>query len=157
MVSGTYTYGRSKLEIGSRILIMGILNVTPDSFFDGGQYYSIERAVEHARRLVDDGADIIDIGGESTRPGAESLATQEELRRVIPVIERVRNAIHVPISVDTYKSSVAEAAIKAGADIVNDIGGLRFDPQMADVVRENGAGCILMHNAKTHETMHEKT
>jgi dihydropteroate synthase len=133
------------LDLGSRTHIMGILNVTPDSFSDGGQYVDAERALSHAREMAAAGADIIDIGGESTRPGAEPLNEEEELRRIIPVIERLSRELSVPISVDTYKSSVARKAIEAGAVIVNDISGLRFSSDMASVVAESGAAVVIMH------------
>jgi dihydropteroate synthase len=133
------------LDLSSRTFIMGILNTTPDSFSDGGQFDSVDRAVEHALRMQDDGADIIDVGGESTRPGADSVSEQEELDRVIPVIEKCKAYLTIPISIDTYKASVAEAAIKAGAVIVNDISGCRFDPQMPHVVARYNAGLVMMH------------
>ena len=124
---------------------MGILNVTPDSFADGGLHFELERAVEAGLRMVEDGADIIDVGGESTRPGAEPLPEGEELRRVIPVVERLASRVSVPISIDTYKAGVARAAIAAGASIVNDISGLQYDPGLGGVVAESGAAVVLMH------------
>ena len=132
---------------------MGVLNVTPDSFSDGGQFYSLERALAHAERMASEGADLIDIGGESTRPGSEFVSEAEELGRVIPVIERLAGISSVPISIDTTKSSVARAALEAGAEIVNDISGLRFDPQIADEVARAHAGLILMHSRGTPKTM----
>ncbi len=134
---------------------MGVLNVTPDSFSDRGQFYSLERAVAHAERMASEGADLIDIGGESTRPGSEFVSEAEELRRVIPVIERLSGISSVPISIDTTKSSVARAALEAGAEIVNDISGLRFDPQIADEVANAKAGLILMHSRGTPKTMQQ--
>ncbi|MCH2201982.1 MAG: dihydropteroate synthase [Fuerstiella sp.] len=138
----------------SRIpLLMGILNVTPDSFSDGGEYDSVDAAVNHGRQLAEDGADIIDIGGESTRPGANVIGTDEELRRTIPVIKRLAEQIDVPISIDTTKSVVAEQAIAAGARIVNDISGLRFDDRMLGVCRDTGVGICVMHILGTPQTM----
>lgn len=141
------------LDLGSRTHIMGILNVTPDSFSDGGQFAGRDAAVAHARTLAADGADIIDIGGESTRPGALPLSEDEELRRVIPVIERVVSETPVPVSIDTYKSGVARKALAAGASIVNDISGLRFSPDMAAIVADHGASLVLMHIKGTPRDM----
>ena len=141
------------LDLGSRTHIMGILNVTPDSFSDGGLYADATRALEHARNMVTQGADIIDIGGESTRPGANPLTEEEELRRIIPVIERLTSEIAAPVSVDTYKSSVAIKALNAGASIVNDISGLRFSPDMARVVADHGAAVVIMHIKGTPRDM----
>jgi dihydropteroate synthase len=129
---------------------MGVLNVTPDSFSDGGKFFDVERAVEHARAMTQAGADIIDVGGESTRPGAVPVSADEELRRVIPVIEQLRDLL---VSVDTTKAVVAEQALAAGAQIVNDISALRFDPRMVEVVRNAGAGVVLMHMQGTPQTM----
>jgi dihydropteroate synthase len=133
------------LNLGSRTHIMGILNVTPDSFSDGGLYADPVQALEHAREMVSQGADILDIGGESTRPGADPLTEEEELRRIIPIIEQLSTEIAAPISVDTYKSSVAKKALNAGASIVNDISGLRFSPDMAQVVADHDAAVVIMH------------
>lgn len=133
------------LDLSTRTFIMGILNTTPDSFSDGGQYDSMDRAVERAMEMQNEGADIIDIGGESTRPGAEPLSEQEELDRVIPVIEKCTSELSIPISIDTYKSAVAEAALRAGAVIVNDISGCRFDADMPQVVNRYNAGLVIMH------------
>lgn len=143
------------LQDPERTLIMGIVNVTPDSFSDGGRFLDRDRAVEHALRLVDEGADIIDIGGESTRPGAQPVPLEEELRRVIPVVKELRRLSDVPISVDTYKAEVARQALEAGANIVNDISALRFDPQMARVVAEHDAYVVLMHMQGTPQTMQD--
>jgi dihydropteroate synthase len=143
------------LDLGSRTHLMGILNVTPDSFSDGGRYVDAERAVTHARDMAAAGADIIDIGGESTRPGAAPLAHEEELRRIIPLIERLSAELAVPISVDTYKSSVAKKAIEAGARIVNDIGGLRFSHDMANVVADSGVAVVIMHIKGTPRDMQQ--
>ena len=142
-----------KLEIGRRTLIMGILNVTPDSFSDGGLYASVESAVEHAERMVSEGADIIDVGGESTRPGAESVPAEDEIRRILPVIEKLTKITKIPISIDTYKSSVARRALEAGACIINDISALRGDPDMAYVAAEAGVSVALMHMKGTPKDM----
>jgi len=142
------------LDLSRSAKIMGILNVTPDSFSDGGQFFSLEAAVSHARELIVEGAEIIDVGGESTRPGADPVSLKEELRRIIPVIEKIRSEFpSVLISVDTYKATTAEKAIRAGADIINDITALRGDPSMIDVVLESGVGVVLMHMQGTPKTM----
>jgi len=142
------------MPIGERTLIMGILNVTPDSFSDGGQFVSVDAAVAHAEQMISEGADIIDVGGESTRPGGEAVSVEEEIARVVPVIEALAQHSNVPISVDTTKSEVARAALDAGAAIVNDISALRFDFYIADVVARTGAGLVLMHSRGTPATMH---
>ena len=136
-------------------LIMGILNITPDSFFDGGKYFKKESAIERALVMVDDGADIIDIGGESSRPGAESLSEKEELARVLPVIEAIAHKISIPISIDTYKAIVAKRALDAGAEIVNDISALRFDESMAGTIKDSGSYVILMHMIGNPRTMQQ--
>lgn len=133
--------------------LMGIVNVTPDSFSDGGQFLAVDAAVEHGLNLAEQGAAVLDIGGESTRPGSEPVPLDEELRRVIPVIERLASKVPVPISVDTSKAELARRAVAVGAEIVNDISGLQFDPQMADVCRQTGAGVICMHLQGTPQTM----
>ena len=153
------TYGwhikNKVLPIGDRTLIMGILNVTPDSFSDGGRYFSIDNAVAHANQMISAGADVIDIGGESTRPGSsEPVTSEEEIGRVQPVIEALSQITDVAISVDTTKSEVAIAALEAGAHIVNDISALRFDFFIADAVAKAGAGIVLMHSRGTPATMH---
>ena len=140
---------------GPRALIAGVLNVTPDSFSDGGRFFRTEDAVRRARQMAEEGADFIDVGGESSRPGSVRLGTQEELRRVLPVIEEVRAMMDVAISVDTARAEVARAAIERGAEIVNDITALRGDPEMGRVVADSGAGLILMHMQGTPETMQE--
>lgn len=147
---------RRALVIGERTLVMGVLNVTPDSFSDGGQYFSsTERALARAEEMIAEGADIIDIGGESTRPGgAGAVAIEEELRRVVPVIERLSKSSTVPVSVDTTKAAVAHAALDAGAEIINDISALRFEPQLADVAAHAQAGLILMHSRGDLGEMH---
>jgi dihydropteroate synthase len=132
---------------------MGILNVTPDSFSDGGSFMKADAAVEHAISMIEEGADIIDIGGESTRPGSDTIPVSEELERVIPVIEKLSDMSGVPISIDTYKADVAQKAIDAGASIVNDISGLRFDPEMPGVVSGNEVPVVLMHIKGTPKNM----
>ena len=148
--------GREPLHLGARTLVMGILNITPDSFADGGRHFDPSVAVETGIRMVADGADIVDVGGESTRPGAEPLGEREELRRVIPVIERLAPQIGVPISVDTYKASVAREAMRAGATIVNDISGLVYDDGLGRVIAETGAAAILMHTRGRSSGMYER-
>ena len=133
------------LALGDRALVMGIVNVTPDSFSDGGRYLEPERAVDAGIRMAEEGADLLDIGGESTRPGADALSDAEEQRRVIPVVAGLAARVRVPLSIDTYKASTAAAALAAGAAIVNDVSGLQYDPALADVVAEQGAGIVLMH------------
>ena len=142
------------LPIGQRTLIMGILNVTPDSFSDGGQFFSLDSALAHAEQMVSEGADIIDVGGESTRPGGEPVSVEDEIKRVVPVIEALVARTDTPLSVDTTKSEVARAALDAGAAIVNDISALRFDFYVADAVARAGAGLVLMHSRGTPATMH---
>src|SRR5882762_375203 len=144
---------RRSLPYGERTLVMGVLNITPDSFSDGGKFYSLESALEHALEMIAAGADIIDIGGESTRPGSAFVSEAEELQRVIPVIKRLTTETSIPISVDTTKSSVARAALEAGAEIINDISALRFDPAIADEVVKANAGLVLMHSRGTPKTM----
>lgn len=141
------------LELGRRTYIMGVLNVTPDSFSDGGNYFTPEAAVTQAQRLVEQGADIIDIGGESTRPYADPVPAEEELRRVIPVIEALAERIAVPISIDTSKAVVAGQALAAGAAIINDISALRLDPGMCALAAESGAPVVLMHMRGTPKNM----
>lgn len=139
--------GGVKLALGERTLIMGILNATPDSFSDGGRYMDVGAAVAHARSMAEQGADILDIGGESTRPGFEPVSGEEEIRRVVPVIAAVREAVpHIPLSIDTYKAATARAALEAGAHIINDIWGLKGDPDMAAAAAEYGCPVIVSHN-----------
>lgn len=138
--------GSYELPVHQRTLVMGILNITPDSFSDGGHHHTLERALEHARRMVKDGADIIDIGGESTRPGHDPVSVEEELERVIPIIERLTDEIDIPLSIDTYKAEVARQAVHAGARIINDIWGGKADAMMPKVMAESGLPVILMHN-----------
>lgn len=146
---------RRTLGYGARTLVMGILNVTPDSFSDGGRFYALERALAHAAEMQEAGADIIDIGGESTRPGGQSVSTEEELRRILPVVERLRAELpEAVLSVDTTKAEVARRALDAGAEIVNDISALRFDERVADEAARAGAGLVLMHSRGTVGTLH---
>jgi dihydropteroate synthase len=149
--------GRScRLSLG-RPLIMGILNVTPDSFSDGGRYQSLDAAVRRGLELAAEGADLIDVGGESTRPGAAAISAQEEMDRVAPVIEALRRELALPLSVDTSKAAVARAAMTAGAEFINDISGLRFDPEMAATAATTGAGLFLMHTRGRPEQMQQDT
>jgi dihydropteroate synthase len=142
------------LAIGPRTLVMGILNVTPDSFSDGNLFLAPDTALTHARQMIDEGADIIDIGGESTRPGGEPVSADEEIERVIPIIAELTKQTDTPVSIDTTKSEVARAAVEAGASIINDISALRFDFYVADVAAQSGAGLVLMHSRGTPATMH---
>lgn len=146
------------MRIGSRefdkkhhTYIMEILNVTPDSFSDGGRFNHIEAAIKHAGEMIAEGADVIDVGGESTRPGYTKISDEEEISRVVPVIEAIKQRFDVPVSIDTYKSEVAKAAAAAGADLINDIWGLKYDNKMAEVIAENNLACCLMHNRTNTE------
>ena len=138
--------GSREFDTEHQTYIMGILNVTPDSFSDGGKYSRIDAALAHAEEMIRDGADIIDVGGESTRPGHMQITDAEEIARVVPVIEALKTRFDTLVSVDTYKSAVAREALKAGVDLINDIWGLKYDPQMAGLIAESGATCCLMHN-----------
>src|SRR5580765_1670979 len=149
-----WTLPLTTLALGERTCVMGILNVTPDSFSDGGQYFDWEKAVARGKEIEQEGADIIDIGGESSRPGSQAVPEEEETRRVLPVIESLAPVVKTPISVDTYRSSIARRAIDAGAQVVNDISGFRFDNSMPRVVRETHAGVVLMHSRGDRETLH---
>ena len=133
-------------EYGKKTYIMGILNVTPDSFSDGGNFTNVDIAVKHAKDMVEEGADIIDLGGESTRPGHKFVSAEEELRRIVPVIKELKKEIKVPISVDTYKAEVAEEALKLGVDMINDVWGLTYDEDMAEVIGKYDASVCIMHN-----------
>jgi len=141
------------LLLGERTLIMGVLNITPDSFSDGGAFPSVESAVEHALQLERDGADILDIGGESTRPGARPVSVRQELLRILPVLQALQGRLGIPISVDTQKAEVAEAALAAGAELLNDVSALRTDPRLAQVAQRRAAPIILMHMRGTPQTM----
>jgi dihydropteroate synthase len=152
-----YRFGSIEYDLASRTHVMGILNVTPDSFSDGGRYLDIEHAVRHAIQMVEEGADFIDIGGESTRPGSESVTADEEIRRIIPVIESVKKySMEVPVSVDTSKADVADAALQAGAVIVNDISAMTSDALMAPVVVKHHATIVLMHMQGSPKTMQQQ-
>jgi dihydropteroate synthase len=135
-----------RLELGGRTLVMAILNITPDSFADGGARMEPARAIEDALRMIEEGADLLDVGGESTRPGAEPISADEELRRVLPVFEGLAGRVKVPVSIDTYKARVAEAALDRGASIVNDISGLLYEPALGEVTARRGAALVLMHH-----------
>ncbi|BBO71707.1 dihydropteroate synthase [Desulfosarcina alkanivorans] len=145
MQTYTVTCGSRTLELGSRTLIMGIVNITPDSFSDGGRFFSPDRAMAQALQLMEEGADILDVGGESTRPFSDPVGESEELDRVLPVIEGLANRVSVPISIDTTKASVARQAVAAGATMINDISALRMDPEMASTAARCGVPLILMH------------
>ena len=138
--------GNKSFDINNHTYIMGILNITPDSFSDGGCWNQMDRALYHAEEMVKQGAAILDIGGESTRPGHVQVSDQEEIERVVPVIREIKKRLDIPVSIDTYKSGVASAAIEAGADMVNDIWGLKYDSNMAEVIAKANVSCCLMHN-----------
>lgn len=140
--------GGKEFDVENNMYIMGILNVTPDSFSDGGKYNRMDAALFHTEEMIRDGADIIDVGGESTRPGHTVISAEEEIERVTPVIEKIKEKFDIPVSIDTYKARVAEAAVNAGADLINDIWGLKFDSDMANVVAKYGLPCCLMHNRR---------
>jgi dihydropteroate synthase len=141
--------------LGQRTLVMGVLNITPDSFSDGGLFFEPQQAIEHGLRMAEEGADIIDVGGESSRPGSDPVPLDEELKRVIPVIEGLASCLQIPLSVDTYKSQVAERAVEAGAQMINDISGLHFDPQMPLVAARYDTPLIIMHIKGTPKTMQQ--
>ncbi len=143
------------LVLGERTLVMGVLNVTPDSFSDGGKFFDVERAIEQAVAMERAGADLLDIGGESTRPGATGISAREELARVLPVLRGLRGELKIPVSIDTQKSDVAEAALDAGAQIINDISGLKSDPRISKVAALHGVPLILMHMRGEPRTMQE--
>jgi len=149
--------GRAPLVLGPRTLVMGVINVTPDSFSDGGRAIDPLRARDIAQAMEAAGADILDIGGESTRPGAEPVGAAEELARVVPALQAIAPSVAIPISIDSYKAAVAAAALDEGAAIVNDISGFGFDPQLGALVASRGAAAILMHTRGNFETMHERT
>ena len=143
--------GNRDFQTSGHTYVMGILNVTPDSFSDGGRWNHMDDALFHAQRMIEEGADILDIGGESTRPGYTRISDEEEISRVAPVIEALKKRFDIPLSVDTYKSGVASAAIAAGADLINDIWGLKYDARMAEVIAKSGLACCLMHNRDNTE------
>ena len=136
---------RREIVIGERTLIMGIINATPDSFSDGGRYASPQKAIEEGMRMAEEGADILDIGGESTRPGSDAVSAEEELRRVLPIILGLAAKVSIPLSIDTMKAEVAREALKAGAEIINDVSSLKYDRKMASAIAASGAGLVLMH------------
>lgn len=140
--------GTKEFDFTKHTYIMGILNVTPDSFSDGGKWNNLDAALKHTEEMIADGCDILDIGGESTRPGYTLLSDEEEISRVVPVIEAVKSRFDIPISLDTYKSKVAQAGVDAGADLINDIWGCKYDNKIADVIAKSGVACCLMHNRK---------
>lgn len=148
-----YTFNSVTYDLSSRTHLMGVLNVTPDSFSDGGKYFGAEEAVARGHEMAAEGADILDIGGESTRPGSNPVSEEEEIRRIVPVIERLARDLTTPLSVDTYKSGVAMAGLIAGASIVNDISGLTFDPSMIAAIRKHRATAVVMHMQGTPKTM----
>jgi dihydropteroate synthase len=152
----TWILPRTTIALGERTAVMGILNVTPDSFSDAGRYFDSDRAIARGKEIEDEGADIIDVGGESTRPGNQPVSEEEEIRRVIPVIEALATAVKTPISIDTWRSGVARRALEAGAQIVNDISGLRFDSDLPAVIKRGRAGVVLMHSRGTRETLHSQ-
>lgn len=151
MIIGNKRFELNVEKPNHEIVVMGILNVTPDSFSDGGKWNHPDAALNHVGQMIEEGAGIIDVGGESTRPGYEMISDQEEIERVCPVIEAIKKEYDVPISIDTYKSAVAEAAIKSGANLVNDIWGLKYDAKMADLIAQEQVSCCLMHNRVTAE------
>ncbi|MCD7725665.1 MAG: dihydropteroate synthase [Clostridiales bacterium] len=140
--------GQKEFAVQGHTYVMGILNVTPDSFSDGGQFNTLDKALYHVEEMIAEGMDIVDVGGESTRPGYTLLSEEEEAERVIPVIENIKSRFDIPISLDTYKGRVAQAGIEAGADLINDIWGLKYDPLLADIIAGAGLPCCLMHNRK---------
>jgi dihydropteroate synthase len=146
---------KRSIDCRAKTLVMAILNVTPDSFSDGGKFYAVDEALRQAEKLIAEGADILDVGGESTRPNAEKVAADEETRRVVPVIEAIAKRFDVPVSIDTSKAEVAENAVSAGAEIINDVSGLRFDGRVGEVAAKYQTGLVLMHLRGTFETMHK--
>ena len=143
--------GNKDFDTKEHTYVMGILNVTPDSFSDGGRYSNLDAALKRAEDMMAEGAAILDIGGESTRPGHTQISSREEIERIVPIVEAVKKHLDIPVSVDTYKSSVAKAAIEAGADMINDIWGLKADPQMARLIAKHKVACCLMHNRENAE------
>ncbi len=141
--------GNREFQVSDTVYVMGILNMTPDSFSDGGQYNDPDKALCHVEEMIKEGADLIDVGGESTKPGSDySLSAEEEIERVVPIIEKIKSRFDIPVSLDTYHSQTAQAGIAAGADLINDIWGLKFDPEMAGVIARSGVACCLVHNRK---------
>lgn len=138
--------GNKEFDLENKTYVMGILNCTPDSFSDGGKFNTIDNALKHTEEMIKEGADIIDVGGESARPGYTMISDEEEIARVVPVIERIKANFDIPVSIDTYKSGVADAAVSAGADLINDIWGCKYDKQIASVIAKRNVPCCLMHN-----------
>jgi len=145
--------GKYSFDFNKRTYVMGIVNVTPDSFSDGGKFMNLKAALDHAKRIVDEGADIVDVGGESTRPGADPVSSEEERKRVLPLIEKLVQQIDVPVSIDTTKVAIAKSAIEAGAAMINDISSFRFEPEMAHLAAEHKVPVVLMHMRGTPRTM----
>lgn len=154
--SNYWQTSRRSFDLSEKTLVMAILNITPDSFSDGGKFYSLENAVCQAEKFIENGADILDIGGESTRPNSQKISVNEETNRVVPVIKEIKKRFEIPISIDTSKASVAENAVTAGAEIINDISGLLFDEKIAEVASKYKTGLILMHSLGEFETMHKQ-
>ncbi len=149
----SYTFGKKVYDLSARTHVMGVLNVTPDSFSDGGKFFRTDDAIAHGKKMESDGADFIDVGGASTRPGADEVSVEEELKRVIPVIEALAKEVNIPVSVDTYRSEVADEALKAGALIVNDISAFAFDTAMAEIIAKHNASAVAMHIKGTPKDM----
>ncbi|MCG2729890.1 MAG: dihydropteroate synthase [Acetobacterium sp.] len=149
--------GNKNFDLTNEILIMGILNVTPDSFSDGGKFNTLDTSLNQVEKMIADGADLIDLGGESTRPGHTQISDDEEIDRIVPMIEAIRQRFDIPISIDTYKGAVGEAALKAGAALVNDIWGFKYDPTLADVTAKYKVPCVLMHNRDDQNYNHLMT
>jgi len=147
------SFKEKKMDLARKVAVMGILNLTPDSFYNGGRYTTQSRVLKRVEEMVKEGADLIDVGGESTRPGAKEVDLEEEIRRVIPVISKMRELFEIPVSIDTYKAKVAKEALEAGVDMVNDISGLRFDPRLKEVIARSGAAVVLMHIKGTPRDM----
>ncbi len=147
--------GEKKFPLEKKTYIVGILNVTPDSFSDGGRYIKIDKALKQVEKMIQEGVDIVDCGGESTRPGYEKLSAEDEIRRVVPVIEKIKREFNIPVSLDTYKAEVAQSGISYGADMINDIWGLTYDDKMADVISKNKVACCIMHNRNPKPTEKE--
>jgi len=147
------SFREKKMNLARKVAVMGVLNLTPDSFYNGGKYTTESRALRKVEEMVKEGADLIDVGGESTRPGAKEVGIEEEIRRVIPVISKIREFFEIPVSIDTYRAKVAKEALEAGVDMVNDISGLRFDPRLKEVVARFGPAVVLMHIKGTPRDM----
>ncbi|MCW5958942.1 MAG: dihydropteroate synthase [Pyrinomonadaceae bacterium] len=156
MMNRIWQTARRQIAFGNRPLVMGILNVTPDSFSDGGKFSDIDHALSHAAQMIEEGADMIDVGGESTRPNSVRVSVDEEISRVVPVIKELSRRFDAVVSIDTSRAEVADAAIASGAEIVNDVSGLKFDPTIAEIAAKRGAGLVLMHLRGTFETMHSQ-